>query len=136
MMENVNPSTENPSASVFPAKPTPKRRSLAERRRMVEATLAAGATVPKVAARYGVHPTHLYWLRKQYREGRLETNAPGTAKLLPVQVVKGGRVGTGSPAAALAKAAGCIELELARGQMRVSGTVDAQALRLVLECLR
>jgi transposase-like protein len=136
MMENVSPPTEQSCALVSPSKPTPKRRSLAERRRMVEASLAAGATVPKVAARYGIHPTHLYWLRKQYREGRLETSVPGTAKLLAVQVVKGGRAGTGSPATAPAKAAGCIELELARGQMRVSGTVDAQALRLVLECLR
>jgi len=135
-MENLDPAAESPSPIGSTSKPTPKRRSVAERRRMVEASLAAGATVPKVAARYGIHPTHLYWLRKQYREGRLEASAPGTAKLLPVQVVKGGRAGTGSPAAIPAKAAGCIELELAGGQMRVSGAVDAQVLRLVLECLR
>jgi transposase len=112
----------------IPSKKTKQRRSVEERRRMVEASLAPGATIAAVAARHGVRANQLSAWRKLYREGHLGNAAKAAPRLLPVEVVKaalrsGGREG------------GCIELELARGQMRITGAVDAQALHSVLESL-
>ena len=131
-MENSSPAVEASSPMNSASQASPRRRSVAERRGIVEASLAPGATAAKVAAKYGMHVTHLYWLRKQYREGRLGVAPPAAPKLLPVQVVKSGKARTDRRA----EPAGWIELELAHGQVRVSGVVDAAALRLVLECLR
>ena len=42
-----------------------------EKRRMVEQTLEAGASVAKVAQANGVNPNVLFLWRRQHREGRL-----------------------------------------------------------------
>lgn len=133
-MENANPSVETSFAVTLPSQAAAKQRSVAERRRIVEASLAPGATAARVAAKYGMHVTYLYWLRKQYREGRLGAVPAASAKLLPVQVVNAGKTTTNPRGEGAA--VGCMEVELAHGQVRVKGAVDGQALRLVLECLR
>src|SRR5882724_10890037 len=111
-----------------------RRRSLEEKRRIVEETLEAGASVARVARRHAVNANQVFYWRKKYREGRLGKNQ--SSKLLPVTLSdisgsKSGRAGYASSPFAV----GSMEIKLAKGQLRVTGSVDAEALRTVLECL-
>ena len=65
---------------------TPKRqyRGLAEKRRIVEETLAEGASVALVARAHGVNANLVFNWRRLYQAGRLGRRSE--AKLLPVQV--------------------------------------------------
>jgi transposase len=111
-----------------------RRRSVEEKRRIVEETLEAGASVARVARRHAVNANQVFYWRKKYREGRLGKNQSN--KLLPVTLSdiscgKSGRTsGTSSPFAV-----GTMEIKLPKGQLRVTGSVEAEALRTVLECL-
>ena len=69
--------------SVETPKPTTRRRrSVEEKRRIVEETLEAGASVARVARRHAVNANQVFYWRKKYREGRLGENQ--SSKLLPV----------------------------------------------------
>jgi transposase len=104
-----------------------RRRSIKERREMVEETLVAGASVSRVARRHDVNANQLFHWRKLYREGRL---GGSPAQLLAVKV-------SADPVVRpeLARASGTMEIKVGRGLVRVAGPVDVQALRAVLECL-
>jgi transposase len=109
-----------------------RRRSVDEKRRIVEETLEAGASVTRVALRRGINANQVFAWRKQYREGRLGK----ASKLLPVTVSdlacsKSGRVSSVAPPSAV----GSMEIKLPKGQLRVTGCVEVAALRMVLECL-
>lgn len=108
-----------------------QRRSIEEKRRIVEETLEAGASVARVALRHGINANQLFSWRKKYREGRLGK----TSQLLPVRVseipCKSGDVGSSFPPSA----AGSMEIKLSKGQLRVTGRVEIETLRTVLECL-
>jgi len=111
-----------------------RRRSVEEKRRIVEETLEAGASVARVARRHAVNANQVFYWRKKYREGRLGKNQ--SSKLLPVTLSdlswnKSGRIGCGSSPLAI----GTMEIKLPKGQLRVTGSVEAEALRTVLECL-
>src|SRR6202051_1392909 len=58
-----------------------RRRSVEEKRRIVEETLEAGASVARVARRHAVNANQVFYWRKRYREGRLGKKQSG--KLLP-----------------------------------------------------
>jgi len=111
-----------------------RRRSVEEKRRIVEETLEAGASVAWVARRHAVNANQVFYWRKKYREGRLGKNQSN--KLLPVTLSdlswnRSGRTsGASSPFAV-----GTMEIKLPKGQLRVTGSVEAEALRTVLECL-
>ena len=73
-----------------------RRRSVEEKRRIVEETLEAGASVARVARRHAVNANQVFYWRKKYREGRLGKNQSN--KLLPVTLSdiswnKAGRAG-------------------------------------------
>jgi len=111
-----------------------RRRSVEEKRRIVEETLATGASVARVARRHAVNANQVFYWRKKYREGRLGKNQ--SSKLLPVTLSdlswnKSGRASGGSSPFAV----GTMEIKLAKGQLRVTGSVEAEALRTVLEYL-
>lgn len=111
-----------------------RRRSVEEKRRIVEETLEAGASVARVARRHAVNANQVFYWRKKYREGRLGKSQ--SSKLLPVTLSdiswnKSGRASGGSSPFAV----GMMEIKLPKGQLRVTGSVEAEALRTVLECL-
>src|SRR5260370_3230066 len=117
-----------------PKQITRRRRSVEEKRRIVEETLESGASVARVARRHAVNANQVFYWRKKYREGRLGKNQ--SSKLLPVTLSdisgsKSGRDGYASSPFAV----GSMEIKLPKGQFRVTGSVDAEALRTVLECL-
>ena len=106
-----------------------RRRSIKERREIVEETLLAGASVSRVARRHDVNANQVFYWRKLYREGRL-----GSSKqLLAVEVTQDRSALVTEEASA--PCSGTIEIKLAKGSLRVFGSIDVLALRVVLECL-
>ena len=114
-----------------------RRRSAVERRRIVEETLEAGASVARVALKYGVNANQVFQWRRLYRDGKLGAAPVSAMKLLPVSVVEGGGpLGPELPEAARSSS-GAIHIELP-GEIRISleGSVDAAVIRAVLKSLR
>jgi transposase len=111
-----------------------RRRSVEEKRRIVEETLETGASVARVARRHAVNANQVFYWRQKYREGRL--GKVSSSNLLPVTISeiptnKSGQVGgVGSRCSS-----GTMEIQVAKGQLRVTGNVEAEALRTVLEYL-
>src|SRR6266403_2408808 len=111
-----------------------RRRSLQEKRRIVEETLESGASVARVARRHAVNANQVFYWRKKYREGRL--GKVSSSNLLPVTISeiptnKSGQVRGVAPRCS----SGTMEIQVAKGQRRVTGNVEAEALRTVLEYL-
>src|SRR6266540_3419631 len=65
--------------------PQRQRRSIAEKRRIVEATLVEGASVARVARAHGINANQVFGWRRLYLAGRLGDGRPAM-KLLPVRV--------------------------------------------------
>jgi transposase len=126
--------------AVVKREPQRKRRSVEEKRRIVEETLHPGASVARVARAQGVNANQVFAWRRQYRQGLLGEGNAETVKLLPVHVTgttvrKTNREVRRQAAHRTTEAAGTIHVELAKGHLRVTGRVDAEALRTVLEQL-
>lgn len=62
------------------------RRSVADKRRIVELTFAPGASVARVAQSEGVNSHQVFQWRRSYRQGGLGLAEPATSCLLPVVV--------------------------------------------------
>lgn len=123
------------AASVGPQR---QRRSIAEKRRIVEETLAPGASVARVARGHGINANQVFGWRRLYLAGRLGAQKPGM-KLLPVRVresetspvmVERGLVDLPKPQL------GTIHIELRQAQVRIEGSADPALVRVLLECLR
>jgi transposase len=114
---------------------TPKRRyrGLAEKRRIVEETLAEGASVALVARAHGVNANLLFNWRRLYQAGRLGRR--GGSNLLPVKVAPERSLTTssGSP---LPFSPGTIHIQLQHAQVSIEGRADPMLLRVLLECLQ
>ena len=114
-----------------------QRRSIAEKRRIVEETLVEGASVARVARAHGINANQVFGWRRLYLAGRLGEGKPAM-KLLPV------RVSESLPAplpvhgsADLPKPQpGTIHIELRQAQVRIEGSADPALVRVLLECLR
>jgi transposase len=127
--------------TVPPGIPKKQRWAIAEKRRIVEATLAADASVARVARAQGVNANQVFQWRRLYREGRLGGIPAATAsaiKLLPVTVEASPNESQGireEPSSTTA-AAGAIHIKLGHAQIRIEGSADPALLRMVLESLR
>ena len=119
-----------------------QRRSIAEKRRMVEETLVEGASVARVARAHGVNANQVFYWRKLYQTGRL--GGSSAAQLLPVRVTPDKRpraISRQQPAATATVSwpnlsAGTIHIELRQAQVRIEGSTDPALLRVLLECLQ
>ena len=121
-----------------------RRRSVEEKRRIVEQTLEAGASVARVARAHEVNANQVFGWRRQYRQGRLERGTSEPLGLLAVRVVEAAQQATGSRSARTTQRtasgppvgeAGVIHVEFPKGHLRIAGRVDSEALRVVLEKL-
>ena len=126
--------TEQAILDETPKRMARRRRSVEEKRRIVEETLEAGASVARVARRHAVNANQVFYWRKKYREGRLGKSP--SSKLLPVTLSdvsrsKSGRAGYETSPFAV----GSMEIKLAKGTLRISGNVDVVVLRTAIECL-
>jgi len=124
----VDTSAEHTRSSV----PARRHRSVAEKRRIVEETLAEGASVARVARAHGVNANQVFQWRRLYQAGRLG-GTPGAIKLLPVTVESSS---SAAEASVPTPPAGTIHIKLGQAQIRVEGHADAVLLRMVLESLR
>lgn len=118
------------AAAIAPKKQ--RRRTIKERRDIVEETLLPGASVARVARRHDVNANQVFYWRKLYREGRMGISI--ATPLLPVKL-KAQRPSRTSPEASAMLSSGTMEITLAKGTLRIAGSVDVLALRAVLECL-
>jgi transposase len=121
--------------------PQRQRRSIAEKRGVVEETLVEGASVARVARAHGINANQVFGWRRLYLAGRLGERKPGM-KLLPVRVserkpapvvvesVEPGLTEEASPKS------GRIHIEFRHAQVRIEGGADPALVRVLLECLR
>ena len=114
-----------------------RRRSALERRRIVEETLEAGASVARVALKHSVNANQVFQWRHLYREGKLGAPSPKVMKLLPVSVVEDRDASEPKPEAVARERCGAIHIELP-GEVCISleGDVAPAIIRAVLKSLR
>lgn len=112
-------------------------RTVEEKRRIVEETLAEGASVARVARAHGVNANQVFGWRRLYRAGRL--GGGGAVKLLAVSVSEDSPPPIVSPCREHPVAMpvpSTIHIELRHAQVRIEGGADPALLRVLLECLR
>ena len=109
-------------------------RSSELKRQIVEETLVPGASVARVARAHGVNANQVFGWRRQYRQGLLKAERRALPGLLAVRVTDNGGNGKDTPTPR--RLSGLIQVELAQGRLQVMGSVDGEALRVVLEALR
>ncbi len=114
-----------------------RRRSTLERRRIVEETLEAGASVARVALKHGVNANQVFQWRRLYRDGKLGAFPANAMKLLPVSVVEDQAVQRTESEAEVRDRCGAIHIELP-GEVRISleGDVAPAMIRAVIQSLR
>jgi transposase len=101
------------------------------KRQIVEETLEAGASVARVARAHGVNANQVFAWRRQYRRGLVKPRSRATPGLLAVRLAEGGADPIDAPMPR--SFSGTIQVELPKGQLRLTGAVDAEALRVVLK---
>jgi transposase len=118
--------------------------------KIVQETLAPGASVARVARAHGVNANQVFAWRRQYRQGLLKLGNRETAGLLAVRVAdpEPARTTQGKLRRRVAEAgarpqdaearrtpSSMIQVELPKGRLRLTGSVDPEALRVVLEAV-
>ncbi len=124
--------TLSPESQVGTAKAKKRRRSIKERRDIVEETLVPGASVARVARKHDVNANQVFYWRKLFREGRLGISM--NPQLLPVKV-EAERPAEVVKSVAPSLSPGTMEITFPKGTLRIAGSVDVVALRAVLESL-
>jgi transposase len=110
-----------------------RRWSEEDKRRLVAATLAPGATVHGVARRYGVNTSQLFTWRKQLRVGIEPGPEPAVAGFAAVAITP---MTPPCVADAVPAPSGLIEAELAGGhRVRISGAPDPAVVAAALRAL-
>ena len=109
-----------------------RRRTIKEKREIVEETLVSGASVARVARKHDVNANQVFYWRKLFREGRLGISM--NPQLLPVKV-EAERATEAVKRNVQTLSSGTMEIEFPKGTLRIAGSVDVAALRAVLESL-
>jgi len=133
----------NSSAVLKIEQPKRQRRSIAEKRRIVELVMQPGASIARVAREHGVNANMVHYWRKLYREGRLGESKTNTVHLLPVSVSEAAATAIVEPVTRLASPAtampstssGSIYIEFPKIHLRIESGADAALVRLVLDSL-
>ena len=120
-----------------------QRRSIAEKRNIVEQTMLQGASIAGVAREHGVNANLVHYWRKLYHRGRLGEKRTESIRLLPVSVsepvvspVAECKTTPSSAGAVMpATAGGAIYIEFPTIHLRIESGADAGLLRVVLESL-
>ena len=112
-----------------------RRHSAAFKRRLIEESLAPGASVARIALDNGLNTNLLFkWRRDHVGSRRAES-----AALLPVAINEAPAPHAlqlpGPSPMSRTVTAGVIEIEFAAARIRIKGTADLAALRLTLQML-
>ena len=131
------------AVSPHKALPAAKRqhRTIEIKRQIVEESFAPGASAARVARAHGVNANQVFTWRRLYRQGRLGSVNRAIPGLLAVQVTEPAVTPKVTetdrmPCGPSAERAGTIQIEFPKGRLRLSGSVDPETLRVVLEALR
>jgi transposase len=103
-------------------------------RQIVEETLAPRASVARVARAHGVNANQVFAWRRQYQQGLLKAAKRLRPSLLAVRVAEEAVQPHETPSRRALS--GMIQVELPKGKLRLTGHVDPEVLRVVLEALR
>ena len=91
----------------------------------------------RVARAHGVNANQVFQWRRQYRRGVMGPGNTEAVSLLPVRVTEAlareAAQSSGEPRRRTAL--GMIQVELPKGQVRITGSIDAESLRVVIACL-
>ena len=102
------------------------------KREIVAASFAPGSSVSMVARHYDVNANQVFGWRKRYRDDPGAPTGGSAPQLIPVTVT----AETAADATAPSTVTETIEIDLAgKYRVRVGSSVDAQALRRVLDVL-
>jgi transposase len=117
------------------------RRTVQEKRRIVELTLQPGMSVARVAQAEGVNSHQVFQWRRAYRQGELADSAERASALLPVVISSSDLEAAIDMQRAASErrpaSSGAIRIVLADGTtVSVESGVDPATLRAVLESLR
>ena len=114
-----------------------RRRSVEERRLIVEETLEASASVARVAMKHGVNANQVFKWRRLHESGRLGPRARDI-QLLPVRLAEEQETSRAADVdAGPAARSGSMHIELPGSvRIRLEGNVDAAMVRAVLKSLR
>lgn len=128
------------STPEFPIKR--QRRSPELKGKIVEESLAPGASVARIARAYGVNANQVFAWRQKYRQGLLrgvkgrKNASPASPGLLAVRVAAPQDVTHSTANVPIPTfPSGTIQIEVAKGTIRVRGQADVAALRTALEVL-
>jgi transposase len=123
--------------AVVKREPQRRRWPAGEKCWIVEQTLRPGASVARVALAHGVNANQVFSWRRQYLQGLLSERNAEPVKLLPVHVseVQASKVNRSDRRQVAAPIAGTIQAKFPKGHVCISGSVDGEALRMVLEHL-
>ena len=131
-MDTSNPAViDSVSSRRSPTQANRRHRSPELKRQIVEETLAPGASVARVARAHGVNANQVFAWPRQYRQRLLESGKRGTPGLLAVRVAEAGVHASDVPIGRTSS--GTIQIELPKGLLRLTGSVDTEALRVVLK---
>lgn len=118
-----------------------RSRSKEERRRIVEETFEAGASVANIARAHGIRPNQVFHWRRLYQQGLLGNRTESTA-LVPVKIADTVaptrvqmRAKVGTQRVVSKPRSGAIEVELANARICIQGAADPDSLRVLLESL-
>jgi transposase-like protein len=98
-----------------------------ERDLIVRASLKKGTTVNAVARLYGVQPWQIYDWRRKARQAAQQSKA---ATLIPVHVTEPDHADKVEP-----KQSCSVLIEAQSARITITGLIDANVVRTVLECL-
>ena len=112
------------------------RFAVEQKRRIVEATLAPGASVARVAREFEVNANQVFAWRRAYKQGLLEDRVSSGVKLLPVRIASDVPDEALSVTDASLHVTGAIHMEFpGKALLTVEGTPSAESLRIILEHL-
>jgi transposase len=115
-------------------------RTVAEKRQIVQLTMAPGASVAEVARAHGVNANQVFKWRRAFERGELGEAGAGSTALLPVVLSASSEPASDRsepPPHELPASGGAIHIELpGRATISVESGADAGLLRAILESLR
>ncbi len=120
------------------------RRTIEEKRRIVELTLEAGASVARIAQAEGVNANQIFQWRRAYRSGGLIGRVERSTALLPVVIQEREESGAGTegsdeptPVQEAATAGGMINIEFpGRALVSIESGASPAVVRAIVESLR
>jgi transposase len=135
-------SSDSQSVDSLGRRTAPRRHyTLLQKREIVEATLAAGASVASVSRAHGINHNVVFGWRRLYQQGLLaEDKTAPTPRLLPVRIETPTIVAVREAPAAVEQSVlrcAAVELQLTGGErLRLEGPFDREALGSLIETLR